>query len=145
MRRCFIPLSARYALVRARLGLLDEAVQAADELLEDWSRARMLGTAEWLLDLAYVLVPLGRLDDLEQALGRVKLDFPWLGAARAYAAGDPAAAAEVFREIGDRPDEAYMRLQSGIDGEVRKAIDFYRSVGATRYVREGEAMLAATA
>ena len=38
-----------------------------------------------------------------------------------------------------------MRLQSGIDSEVRKAIDFYRSVGATRYVREGEAMLAATA
>jgi transketolase C-terminal domain/subunit len=85
------------------------------------------------------------LEDLEQALGRVKLDFPWLRAARVYAAGDPAAAAEVFHEIGNLPDEAYMRLQSGIDGEVRKAIDFYRSVGATRYVREGEAALAAIA
>ena len=139
------PALGTYAVVRSRLGLIDEAAQAADELLEDWSRVTMLGTAEWLLDLAYVLVPLGRLDDLEQALGRVKLDFPWLRAVRAYAAGDPAAAAEVFREIGNRPDEAYMRLQSGIDGEVRKAIDFYRSVGATRYVREGEAALAATA
>ena len=139
------PSLGTYAVVRSRLGLIDEAAQAADELLEDWSRVTMLGTAEWLLDLAYVLVPLGRLDDLEQALGRVKLDFPWLRAARAYAAGDPAAAAEVFGEIGNRPDEAYMRLQSGIDAEVRKAIDFYRSVGATRYVRDGEATLAATA
>jgi hypothetical protein len=105
----------------------------------------MLGTAEWLLDLACVLVPVGRRDDLERALGGVKLDLPWVAAARAYAAGDAVAAAEVFHEIGDRPDEAYMRLQSGIDSEVRKAIDFYRSVGATRYVREGEAALAAIA
>ena len=88
------PALGTYAVVRSRLGLLDEATQAADELLEDWSQGTMLGTAEWLLDLAYVLVPLGRLDDLEQALGRVKLDFPWLRAARAYSAGDPAAAAE---------------------------------------------------
>ncbi len=74
------PSLGTYAVVRSRLGLLDEATQAADELLEDWSQGTMLGTAEWLLDLAYVLVPLGRLDDLEQALGRVKLDFPWLRA-----------------------------------------------------------------
>ena len=139
------PALGTFALVRARLGLLDEALQAADELLEDWSGARMLGTAEWLLDLACVLVPHGRADDLEQALSRVTLDLPWVVAARAYAAGDAAAAAEVFGAMGDWPDEAQMRLQSGIDSEVRKAIDFYRSVGATRYVREGEAMLAATA
>ena len=63
----------------------------------------------------------------------------------AYAAGDPVTAAEIFMEIGNRPDEAYMRLQSGIDAEVRKAIDFYGSRGATRYLREGEALLAATA
>jgi tetratricopeptide (TPR) repeat protein len=139
------PTLGTYAVVRSRLGLLDEATQAADELLEDWSHGTMLGTAEWLLDLAYVLVPLGRLDDLERALGRVKLDFPWLAASRAYAAGDPVAAAEVFREIGNRPDEAYMRLLSGIDAEVRKAMDFFHSVGATRYAREGEAALAAIA
>ena len=29
--------------------------------------------------------------------------------------------------------------------QVRRALDFYRSVGATRYIREGEALLAATA
>lgn len=31
------------------------------------------------------------------------------------------------------------------DVQLRKALAFYRSVGATRYIREGEALLAATA
>jgi hypothetical protein len=29
------------------------------------------------------------------------------------------------------------------DGELTRALDFYRAVGATRYIREGEALLAA--
>jgi tetratricopeptide (TPR) repeat protein len=139
------PALATFALVRARVGLLEEASDAADELLADWSRARMLGTAEWLPDITYVLAQLGRRADLDEALGRVRVELPWLDAARAYAAGDPGAAAAIFGEVGNRPDEAYMRLQSEIDTEVRKAIDFYRTVGATRYLREAEAMLAATA
>jgi hypothetical protein len=43
------------------------------------------------------------------------------------------------------PDEADARLRSGIDSEVRWALEFYRSVGATRYIKEGEALLAASA
>ena len=31
------------------------------------------------------------------------------------------------------------------DVELRRALAFYRSVGATRYIREGELLLAATA
>ena len=31
------------------------------------------------------------------------------------------------------------------DVQLQKALAFYRSVGATRYIREGEALLAATA
>jgi hypothetical protein len=31
------------------------------------------------------------------------------------------------------------------DEQLRRALAFYRSVGATRYVREGEALLAASA
>jgi hypothetical protein len=31
------------------------------------------------------------------------------------------------------------------DAQLGRAIAFYRSVGATRYIREGEALLAATA
>jgi hypothetical protein len=41
--------------------------------------------------------------------------------------------------------EAFARLQSGREPEVRQALDFYRRAGATRYIREGEALLAASA
>ncbi len=54
-------------------------------------------------------------------------------------------AAAVLGEMGDVADEAYARLRSGLDAEVRRALEFYRSVGAMRYVREGESLLAASA
>ena len=38
------------------------------------------------------------------------------------------------------PEAAYVRLKSGIELEVRRALEFYRSVGATRYLDEGESM-----
>jgi class 3 adenylate cyclase/tetratricopeptide (TPR) repeat protein len=139
------PALAAFAAMRARTGRLDEAGEAASELLADWSQRTMLAVAFWLLDLADALIPLGRQDELEKALARVKLDLPWVKAVRAYAAGDFLAAAELFAAMGDQPAAASMRLHSGIDSEVRRALDFFRSVGATRYVREGETMLAATA
>ena len=55
------------------------------------------------------------------------------------------AAADVLAEMGDVADEAYARLRSGNDDQVQRALAFYRSVGATRYIEEGEALLAATA
>ena len=47
--------------------------------------------------------------------------------------------------MGSLPDEADARLRSGIEAEVLRALEFYRSVGATRYIRDGEALLAASA
>jgi hypothetical protein len=35
--------------------------------------------------------------------------------------------------------------RSEVDEQLRPALAFYRSVGATRYVRDGERLLAATA
>ena len=63
-------------------------------------------------------------------------------------------AADVFFEIGDLVYEARARLRAAghlvlaerradADEQLRKALAFWRSVGATRYVREGEALLAA--
>ena len=60
-------------------------------------------------------------------------------------AGDCIGAAELYAEIGSVPYEADARLRSGRADQVRRALDFYRWVGATRYIREGEALLAATA
>jgi hypothetical protein len=47
--------------------------------------------------------------------------------------------------MGAVPEAAYVRLKSGVESEVRRALEFYRSVGATRYLNEGEALLARTA
>ena len=58
--------------------------------------------------------------------------------------------------IGAAPQEALFRLwaaeqlvdegrRAEADEQLRRALAFYRSVGATRYVREGEALLAASA
>jgi hypothetical protein len=59
----------------------------------------------------------------------------------------------MYRRIGSRVDEALARLRaaellgrgSEADVQLQKALAFWRSVGATRYIREGETLLAASA
>ena len=68
----------------------------------------------------------------------------WTSVARAILAGDAAGAADLLADIGHRPAEAYARLRAAAE-QVQRALDFYRSVGAIRYVREAEALDAASA
>jgi hypothetical protein len=76
--------------------------------------------------------------------------------ARAVAADDLSGAADVFDDIGASTFVAFYRLRAAerllaegrraeADVQLAPALPFYRSVGATRYVREGEALLAASA
>ena len=66
------------------------------------------------------------------------------------------AAAEIYGEMGTGPEEAYARLRAAenlvregrraeADAELERALAFWRTAGATAYVREGEALLAASA
>jgi hypothetical protein len=59
-------------------------------------------------------------------------------------------------EIGAATQAAFLRLRAAeqlvhegrraeADDQLSRALAFYRSVGATRYIREGEALLAASA
>jgi len=68
--------------------------------------------------------------------------------------GDYAEAAELFAQMGTRPNEAYARLRAAetlvaagrpaeADEQLEMALAFFRSVGATRYLREAEALLSA--
>ena len=136
------PALAGFAAFRAELGLLEDASAAVDELLADWREHPILSSTFWLLDLAYALVRLGRAHELEQALADIRAPTPWADAARAYAAGKLVDAAEVLDGIGTVSEVAYVRLKSGIESEVQRALEFYRSVGATRYLDEGQSMLA---
>ncbi len=104
--------------------------------------------------LSWTLTALGRGDELAAALRR--FDTPWALAAVAYCEGAPLAAAEILAEMGAVAEEAYARLAASraaanrggpviADAQLQRALAFYRAVGATRYVAEGETLLAAPA
>jgi tetratricopeptide (TPR) repeat protein len=81
---------------------------------------------------------------------------PWLEAIEELLRGDPRRAAEIYAAMPAPKDEAFARLEAGkalvaageVDAARRQleaALAFYRRVGATRYVAEAEALLAAPA
>jgi len=95
--------------------------------------------------LAWAALQLGREAEVAEVLARESLGSVWQRAALAVAARDLHAAAEILAGGGFKTDPAFFRLQSGTEEDVRRALDFYRGVAATRYIREGEAMLAVKA
>jgi len=100
------------------------------------------------LGLCWIAEHLGRRERFLAALGSQAFGTLWRDAGRAVALEDFGRAAELFAHIGSLPDEAHARLRAGQAGDreqLQRALAFYRSVGATRYVREGEALLAASA
>jgi hypothetical protein len=99
-----------------------------------------LWTYYWLAPLGAVLHDLGRGDELVSAAAEMTVRTPWLEAGVAAASGDFTAAADAFERIGADPEAAYARLRAG--EEVERALDYFRSVGATAYIREAEALLA---
>lgn len=112
------------------------------------------GFVDALHMLAWTLWSLGRAHELHDLLPA--RDTPWIEAARAFAAGDLRQAADVCGAMGARTEEARDRLwlaeslakqgrRADANIEARRALDFYQSVGATRYIREGAALLAASA
>jgi tetratricopeptide (TPR) repeat protein len=150
------PVIAFRASTLLAVGQRRDAQEHAEELLGRWSETRAFVRSSWVVDLAVVLWALGRGRDLVTALEGARARTPWLHAAVAYAEGDFEAAAARFAEIGSRPSEAASRLRAAeklvaagrlaeADAQLRHALAFYRSVGAIRYVREGEQLLAASA
>jgi class 3 adenylate cyclase/tetratricopeptide (TPR) repeat protein len=125
------------------------------EVFSEWhalEHASSGSESEWLADLVVVLPPLGRQREFLDFVARATLT-PWRAAAEAYVSGDFLGAAEAYREIGAGPDEAYARLRAAealvregrraeADPELQRALAFWRSAGATAYLREGEALLA---
>jgi class 3 adenylate cyclase len=125
------------------------------QLLTEWKEHGCPRSSEmsWTPDAAIVLGLLGREDDyLPEARGTVDRSH-WRRAAVAFLTGAPAAAAEIYAEIGSGPDEAYARLKSAelhfhegrraeADAELGKAMAFFGKAGATAYLRECEALLA---
>jgi class 3 adenylate cyclase/tetratricopeptide (TPR) repeat protein len=93
--------------------------------------------------LAWSLAALGLLDELVSALP--PSEVPWTQAALAVARGAELEAASILGGIGAVASQAFCRLSAARGGDhsqLDAALAFYRSVGATRYLREGESLLA---
>jgi class 3 adenylate cyclase/tetratricopeptide (TPR) repeat protein len=131
------------------------AEDLAGELLSE-QVSGFTGQIDWALNLAVVASLIGREGEFLEAAARTTLVTPWLTAATAYVSRDFGRAADVYAGIGALPEEAYARLRGAeafvrdghraeADAELARALQFWRSVGATAYVREGEALLAESA
>jgi tetratricopeptide (TPR) repeat protein len=149
--------SAMVAVTFMSVGNERRARETLDEVLSGVRELSQLGfVAVWTHGLAWVAWMLGRQEDVLEAIKDEPADTPWIRAARAVAAGEFARAADIFAEIGTPTAEAFYRLRAAeqlvaegrraeADEQLRPALAFYRGVGATRYVREAEALLAASA
>jgi hypothetical protein len=133
-----------------------DAVPLVEELLERLRSSRSSFVSYSAMPLAVVLAGLGRSNELEVVAQNATMSTRWLDAARAYAAGAFEEAADIFGGMGAIPDESYVRLRGAealvnagwraeADVQLQRALAFYRSVGATAYIREAESLLAASA
>ncbi len=132
-------------------GQVDATRDVADELLARPPRhaARPPG-----IDLAWAADELENADDVRAWVEGIPYASLWSDAALAILDGELERAADLFNAIGALPDEAYARLRAAeqhaaegrqieADQQLQKSLSFWRSVGAARYIREGEALLAA--
>jgi tetratricopeptide (TPR) repeat protein len=148
---------AMAALIFVSIGSEIRAREILEEALADLRELNQMGFAViWSHALAWVAWTQGRRDAFLEAVSSEPLESPWIRAARAIAVGDFREAAEIFEQVDAVTTAAFYRLRSAeqlvaegrraeADEQLNRALAFYRSVGATRYVREGEALLAATA
>ncbi len=151
------PDLAMAAVIFLSVGNEARAGQTLAEAVADLRELHRLGFAVIELPLqAWVAVTLRRESELVEMLEREPFKSPWLRAALAVASRDFRAAADILGGIGVVSHEAFFRLRAAeqlvaegrraeADEQLRPALAFYRGVGATRYVRDGEALLAATA
>jgi tetratricopeptide (TPR) repeat protein len=133
------------------------AIELLDEALDEFRGLRQLGfVAVWIHALAWIAWSIGRGNEFLDVVSDEPSETPWLRAARGVGAGDLRGAAEIFGDMEARTVEAFYRLRAAeqlvaegrraeADEQLRPALAFYRAVGATRHLREGEALLAASA
>jgi class 3 adenylate cyclase/tetratricopeptide (TPR) repeat protein len=137
------PALADYAFCQLGLGRTEEADRAAAEL-EGLASPRYT-PHHWFLLLAFVMCELGRGHQVPSLVGLFSMRTLWTDAAELYAFGRLDEAAEALAAMGAKPAEGYVRIKARDEANVRRALDFWRSVGASRYIAEAESLLAASA
>jgi class 3 adenylate cyclase/tetratricopeptide (TPR) repeat protein len=153
--QCLYPALAVAAHVLMENGDAQRATLLVDEFLAGLTQGVNLGwTMDHLHVLASTLVALGRGEELVGVLPQ--REYRWVEAARARAHGDLRRATDICAAMEARTEEAADRLllaealveqgrRSEADVELQRALAFYGEVGATRYLRQGQALRAASA
>lgn len=146
-----IPALATAARIYTELGRAEEARPLAKELLRE-----LKGKSEWrVVDITWVAERLGCSAELRSYLEQLPTPR-WRRACLAILDRDFEAAADAFQEIGALEFEAEAQLRAAkklvaegrraeADDQLQRSLAFWRSVGATRCIREGEALLAESA
>jgi hypothetical protein len=151
-----IYLAETLANCAATLAGREEREQALVMLYEVVDLTREHGMSSGLAICGLFADELGITDELRAAIEKAPgPEFRgWQDAFLLVLAGNLRGAADRFAAMGNATFEARQRLQAGErlltsgqraagDVELQKALDFYRSVGATSFVERGEALLAA--
>jgi predicted ATPase/class 3 adenylate cyclase len=144
-----IPALATGAFVYVELGELEHA----RALLQELEPTAFIGGAALAFFAASALDDAGAFRERARPFAR---GTRWDRAADAVLDGRWVEAADEYQEIGALPYAALAALRATqtlvaegrraeADNELRRALAFFRSVGATRYIREGESLLAASA
>jgi hypothetical protein len=134
----------------------DAGARCGDVLAVLAERGALATTPDWSGQLAVALHALGRGGELLELAAGVASPTAWLRAATALAAGDFQQAADRYVAIGSRPDEAFARLRAAAQllgggrrtdakAQLERSLAFYRQVGAAGYLREADALVAASA
>lgn len=137
------------------LGRREDALPLLAELLTEL-RNGVVGDPSTIVQLAWVAERMERTGEIRELAQRLEESNAWFRAGRLALDGDFGRSANVLQQIATLPEEAYARLRAAevlvregrraeADEQLQHALGFYRSVGATRYMRQAEALLAATA
>jgi class 3 adenylate cyclase/tetratricopeptide (TPR) repeat protein len=146
-----------FPTLACRAWVLAEAGAAgADELLsqlvDGWKKSPATAGSMWLAFASAAAERIGLGDELLAAARATHMQTRWVEAATAYCEGAFSDAARIYARIGSQPDEALARLRAAealiaagrtTEGkaELELASEFFKRVGAARYVRQSEALL----
>jgi class 3 adenylate cyclase len=153
-RQILHPALGVSAYLLAAAGRADEGQRILAELFAAGT-ADLSNLFESFTDCLLAAEILGRRDEARQWLGAPR-DSPWFTVAHALADQEFVRAAESLDSMGAARSAALARLRAAQElvktgrpaeahNQLRHALNFFRSVGATRFIREGEALLAASA
>lgn len=149
-----LPAHANAARHLVAAGRTSEAGVHVDALLAEIEAGSQDLAHEWVVDLAIAMAGLGRSAEFLERAPTLATPTRWLDAALLWAEEDFVRAAAVLEEIGALPIAAEARLRAAeqlvserrrpeADEQLRRALEFFRPVGATRFVGEGEALFEA--